>query len=208
MTPPPPSRAVKVGYTLATALLVLAVGFGFVALASIGVGVARHGDSLLYGNTLTVPLQLSSDDIGPLPPGLRVDSWLDTNVEIHNPTSKQMLLRSATDLGPLVLLVAGLWLVRGLLKTVLVGDPFGPPNVRRLRTLGFLLVAGGPAVELLNYMFRSALYNDMPVFPSVNLGSAGFSLPGGALLGGLGAFIIAEVFAHGSRLREDVEGTI
>ena len=42
----------------------------------------------------------------------------------------------------------------------------------------------------------------------VIFGSAGFGVPGNALLGGLGAFILAEVLAYGLRLREDVEATI
>ena len=41
-----------------------------------------------------------------------------------------------------------------------------------------------------------------------DVGVAGFSLPAGAMLGGLGAFILAEVFAYGMRLREDVEATV
>jgi len=55
---------------------------------------------------------------------------------------------------------------------------------------------------------ESALFNTLPPYPSLDLGSEGLSIPLGALLGGLGAFILAEVFAYGLRLREDVEATI
>jgi hypothetical protein len=58
MRPQAPSRAVTTGYRLVTFLLVFAVAFGAVAIASLAVGLARDGDSLLYGDTLTVPLQL------------------------------------------------------------------------------------------------------------------------------------------------------
>ncbi len=210
MASPTVSGPVRTGYLLVTGFFVLSAAFGLLALASLGVGLARHGDSLLYGDTLTVPLQLSPDDVGPLPAGLRVDSWLDTRVkaEVRDPSTEQMFYRSATDLGPLVLVVGGLWLVRGLLKSVMRGDPFGPDNVRRLRRLGFLLVVGGPAVELLNYGFRNALFSSLSSYPGVDLGIAGYEIPAGVLLGGLSAFILAEVFAYGSRLREDVEGTI
>lgn len=208
MTSPPPSGAVRTGHALVSALLVVVVAFGVLVLASIGVGLARHGESLLYGDTLTVPLQLSTDDIGPLPAGLRLDGGPDVDVEVHDPTSKQMFLRSAQDVGPLVLMIAGLWMLRGFMRSVRRGDPFGTPNVRRLRSLGFILVAGAIVVELVNYSLRSALYAAIPPFPTLHLGVAGYSLPGGAILAGLGAFILAEVFAHGVRLREDVEGTI
>jgi hypothetical protein len=53
-----------------------------------------------------------------------------------------------------------------------------------------------------------ALYNDLPLGRVDDLGVAGFSLPTDALVGGLGAFIFAEVFAYGLRLREDVAGTV
>jgi hypothetical protein len=130
------------------------------------------------------------------------------SLEIKDPTTKQMVLRSAMDLGPLLLFIAGLWLLRGLAGSVLEGDPFGAPNVQRLRRLGFLLVAGAPAVELLNTLLREALFNNLPPHPSIDIGMAGYNVPGTAILAGLGAFILAEVFAHGVRLREDVEGTV
>jgi DUF2975 family protein len=203
----PPSRAVRWGYALVTLLLVLALVFGAVSVVSIAVGLARHGDSLLYGDPLTLPFQLPPETLTSLPRGVRPAGWVDVRVDVHDPSSKQMLLRSAQDIGPLVLLIAGLWLLRGFLRSVLAGDPFGPASVRRLRAIGFILVLGAPVVAFLNYSFRLALFNDIPPVGG-NLGSKGFALPGTALLGGLGAFILAEVFAYGLRLREDVEGTV
>jgi hypothetical protein len=208
VNPQPPSGAVKAGYRLATVVLVLTLVFGVVAVASVGVGLARHGDSILYGQTLRVPLELSPDEVRGLPSDVRLRGWPAVNVEVHDPTSRQMVLRSATDFGPLVLFIAGLWLLQGFMRSVVEGDPFGAPNVQRLRGIGFLLVIGAPAVELLNYSLRLSLFNDLPPHPSTDIGVAGFSLPAAALIGGLGAFILAEVFAHGVRLREDVEGTV
>ncbi|MEA2243903.1 MAG: hypothetical protein QOD24_3459 [Solirubrobacteraceae bacterium] len=206
--PPSPSRAVTIGYGLVTLMLVVAVAFGAVAVASVAVGVARHGDSLLYGDRFAVPLELSPDDVGPLPRGVELRGWPGVNVQVTNPTAKQMLLRSGLDFGPLVLFVAGLWLGRGFLRSVLDGDPFGAANVQRLRAIGFVLVVGAPFVELFTYALRTALFSNVPPYPSLNLGSPGFGVPGNALLGGLGAFILAEVLAYGLRLREDVEATI
>lgn len=190
----PPAGAVRTAYVLVTLLLVGAVAFGLLAVVSVVVGLARNGDSLFYG--------------GALPEGLRVESWLDVTVVLQDPTVQQMLWRSGLDIGPTVLFIGAIWLVRGLLRSVLRGDPFGPANVGRLRNLGFLLAAGGSLLELLNYGFREALFTSLPPAPSVNIGVAGFALPGGYLLGGLAAFVLAAVFAHGARLREDVEGTI
>jgi hypothetical protein len=208
VNPQPPSRAVKTGYSLVSGLLVLALVFGALTIVSVGMGLARHGDSLLYGQRLAVPLELSPDEVHGLPPDVRLRGWPGVDVEVKDPTTKQMLLRSAMDFGPLLLFVTGLWHLRNFMRSVVQGDPFGTSNAQRLRRLGFLLVAGAPAVELLNYSLRLSLFNDIPPHPSTDIGVAGFSLPAAALLGGLGAFILAEVFAHGARLREDVEGTV
>jgi hypothetical protein len=58
------------------------------------------------------------------------------------------------------------------------------------------------------YSLRLAVYNSLPPYPSVHLAFEGPSIQGNALLGGLAAFILAEVFAYGLQLREDVEATI
>lgn len=205
---PSSSRAVTIGYRLVTVVFVVVVIFGVVAIASVAVGVARHGDSLLYGDPLAVPLELSPDDVGPLPRGVRLRGWPGVDVRIADPTTKQMLLRSGLDLGSFALFVAGLWLGRRFLRSVLEGDPFGAPNVRRLRAIGFILLVGAPVVELFDHALRTALFNAIPPYPSLHLGSAGFAVSGDALLGGLGAFILAEVLAYGLRLREDVAATI
>jgi hypothetical protein len=203
-----PSGTVRAGYTLVTGLFVLALAFGVLTVASVGMGLARDGDSLLYGDRFGFPAELSPDEVRPLPPGIDLRGWPKITIDVKDPTSKQMLLRSAMDFGPLVLSIAGLWLLRRFLRSVVDGDPFGAPNVQRLRRIGFLLVLGGPFVELLNYSLRQSLFSTLPPYPSTDIGVRGFGLPGGALLAGLGVFILAEVFAHGARLREDVEGTI
>ena len=208
MTLQPASRAVTIGHRLVTLFLVVAVASSAAAIASLGVGLARGGDSLLYGDTVSVPLQLSPEQAGTLPAGVRFRGWPDVTADVKDPTSKQMLLRSAMDFGPLVLLLAGLWLLRGFARSVMEGDPFGAANVTRLRRLGLLLVVGAPLVELLDWSLRRSLYNALPPNRFGDIGVEGFKLPAGALLGGLAAFILAEVFAYGLRLREDVEGTV
>ena len=80
-----------------------------------------------------------------------------------------------------------------------------PTNVRRLR---WLLMLGYPAVALTSSLLKEGLGSTMseaqPLLgnnaPTVNLAAA--------LLAGLAVLVLAEVFAHGVRLREDVEGTI
>ncbi len=203
------SRAVHAARAIAVGLLVLSVAFTALILVSIVTGVIRHGDSLLYGDSMKVPMQVSADDIGPLPAGITVDSWLDVDVEIEDPTTSQMLLMSARDLGPAIVVVWALWLIAGVMGSAARGDPFGQHNARRFRRLGLLLIAGGFALNLLNYVVINELYSGLPEYPSVDLGAGPFApVPGGMLIGGLVAFALAAIFADGARLREDVEGTI
>lgn len=202
------SGAVRFGYGLVTVLLVLAIAFGIFAIVSVIVGLARDGNSLLYGDRLTVPVQLSPEDFGSLPSEVQPRGWVNVDFVVTGPTSEQMFFRSAMDFGANVIVAAGLWLLRGFMSSVVKGDPFGSRNVRRLRGLGFLLVAGGLALELVNYSLRLVLYDNLPSVPDVTVAVAGPALPAGALLGGLIAFILAEVFAYGALLREDAEGTI
>src|SRR4051812_46578204 len=118
------SRAVRAARAITVGLLVLAAAFTALALVSVVTGLLRHGDSLLYGDTMTVPLQVSAEDVGPLPDGIATDAWLDVDVEITHPTTSQMLWRSARDLGPALVTVWALWLLAGVMTSAAKGDPF------------------------------------------------------------------------------------
>src|SRR3954451_14137045 len=203
-----PSRDARAGVTLLTLALVLTIAFTAFAVVSLGVGIARDGRSLLWGRSLTVDATVAPADLATLPAGLRIRERPEVTVEIQDPTVHQMVLRSLMDLLSLVLFVAGLWLALGIARSVEAGDPFGEPNVGRLRRLATLFAAGGLLVAFVTTGLRNALLDELPPHPSVDLGVAGFAVPGNALLAALGLFILSEVFAHGVRLREDVEGTV
>jgi hypothetical protein len=207
MAPRSPSRAARIGYRLVTVMLVLVVAFGAWVVISAGFGAARHGNSLLWSGTVSVSAKLNRETIRPLPNGLVPDDSPRVSLLVFHPSTGQMLLAHGMQFAPLILFAAGLWLLRGLARSVLEGDPFGPVNVQRLRRLGYLLVLGTPALVLVSGTLRNALIQTLPD-PRADVSFPGLTVPPGALIGGLGAFILAEVFAHGVRLREDVEGTV
>jgi hypothetical protein len=203
-----PSRSLRFGYGLTTLLLWLSVAFGVAAVVSIGVGIGRGGDSLLYGDPLQMPAELNPESLKPLPANIEFTGWPHVNGAIHDPTTKQMLLRSLQDVPVAALFIAGLWLLRGFLRSVLDGDPFGRANVQRLRAMGSLLAVAAPLVYLLNHALRNALFaNAGPAFVHADIGVS-FGLPLAPIVAGIGVFILAEVFAHGADLREDVEATV
>ncbi len=207
MSAQPPSRAVSAGYALTNILLIVSLGFAAFLLVDSAFGLARDGDRLVSGRTLNIHVQVPPERVH-LPDGLRQNGWLPAVARVEHPGAKEIVLSTAIDLSQAALFIAVLWLLRGLARSVREGDPFDAANVRRLRGIGFVLVFGGPLVEIFNWSVRMQLLDALPPGRFGNIGTAGFGLPANMLLAGLGAFILAEVFAHGLRLREDVEGTV
>jgi hypothetical protein len=202
-----PSRAVRVGYALTTFLLVVSVGFATFLLVDGAVGVARDGERLVSGRSLDVHVQVPPERVR-LPDGLRHDGWLPAVARIEHPGSREVVLWTALQLTQAALFIGVLWLLRGLARSVRKGDPFDAANVQRLRGIGSLLAFGGLLVEILDSSIRAQLWEALPAGRFGNIGTEGFSVPGNMLLAGLGAFILAEVFAQGLRMREDLEGTV
>lgn len=170
------------------------------------VGAARDG-RMLVGATIPAKLQISPQRIH-LPSGLRHDGWLATTVQVKHPTAAQEALAAAMDLTQLTLFVAVLWLLRGIVRSVRLGEPFGAGTVRRLRGIAGVLLIGAPIVEAINEGLRTELFDRLSPAQQTGVGTAGYTIPGALLIAGLGALILAEAFAQGLRLREDVEGTV
>ncbi len=201
------SRAAAIGYRLVTLFGVLALAFGGVLIIDTATGIVRGGDRLLGGDEVAVHLELPMEQMQ-LPAAVERSEWLPVTVHLNDPSAGQIALAAGLDLTQIALIVVGLWLLWGLARSVRRGAPFDPANVRRLRGLGFLLVVGVPAAELVNWVLRLSLFNSLPQSEFGDYASAGLEVPGGALVAGLGVFILAEVFAHGLRLRDDVEGMV
>lgn len=198
-----PTTLATAGYYLVTALLALILALGSVVIANTVAGAARGGDMPV--GSLSVDATVGSDRVGPLPPGIAVHEDARIQAVLDEPTREQLLLAGGTQVGPFALLVTALWLLRGLARSVRAGEPFGVANVHRLRLLGFLLLLGAPAAQTVNWGLRLALGNTAPLS---DMSTAGLSIPVAPLLAGLGALVLAEVFAHGAYLSEDVEATI
>jgi hypothetical protein len=90
--------------------------------------------------------------------------------------------------------------LRRVFETLIVGDPFRPQNVARLRVVGFALIA----LEVLGYVVHRV--TDM-FFPGRNSGfSLSVNLTGWFAI--LVVFVLAEVFREGARLRQEADLTI
>ena len=88
-----------------------------------------------------------------------------------------------------------------IVDTVRGGDPFVAANAQRLQAIAWTLLA----LQLLSLVIGAIAENvSTPAHP-VNM-DAGFSI--GGWLAALLSFLLARVFAEGTRMREDLSGTV
>jgi hypothetical protein len=197
------SRPASIGYAIVTALLALTLAGAAYATGWAAVGAAQGNHDITLDRTAP------PDQLAALPPEVTpTEQCCAVTQTIRDATPLQLLLFTASDLLLLALGFVALWQLRGLLGSVRHGDPFHAANVRRLRQFGWLILLGYPAAALTSSLLKEGLGSTMPEAhpllgnsaPTVNLAAA--------VLAGLAVLVLAEVFAHGVRLREDVEGTI
>ena len=203
MEPQHPTRLATTGYLTTTVLLLLTILWAAAVIGSAVAGAAS-GNYIPPLQITTWPGQLAE----PLPPGFDLVEHVPIQLTLRQPTPAQLLLSVAVGLLPPLLVAAVLWLLRGLARSVRHGDPFGAANVRRLRRLGLLFLLGYPAMVIVSKLLQDWLVTTLPVLPLGGIGTTLDVISPIALLAGLVMLLLAEVFAHGLRLREDVEGTI
>jgi hypothetical protein len=88
-----------------------------------------------------------------------------------------------------------------IVDTVRAGDPFVATNAHRLRTIAWALLT----LQLLSVVIGAIGKSISTAAHPVHL-DAGFSING--WLGVLLTFLLARVFAEGTHMREDLEGTV
>ena len=183
---------------LSTLLLVVSAGLSLFLVVG---AVSGFGPN---GHEVAVHSQVDAERVAGLPEGTVVPDKIDVTVRVRNATREQLRWAAGRDLVPALLVIAATWLLRGLLLSVRDGDPFIRANVKRLRALAGIVLVGIPVAALVGSLFASALASSA----GLDGGGSRLTLPGNALLGGLATFVLAEVFAAGVRLREDLEGTV
>jgi len=112
-------------------------------------------------------------------------------------------LRGAAALGLVTIPLNYMILKRltAMIETVRTGDPFVADNARRLQVIAWVLVA----LQILSIAIAAiGKAVSTPAHP-VNM-DAGFSI--GGWLAVLFAFILARVFAEGTLMRADLDGTV
>jgi hypothetical protein len=146
--------------------------------------------------------------------GVPAGSWLEFVPDVYSMSlhvfQLDWPLRLLSEAGTSLLLAclagAGLLLSRTL-RTIRLGAPFDPANPRRLRVIGLLVIVGGLGGQVLDAFARFALLNAAgPVTPNPIVTSATLDLTWAVT--GLVVLALAEAFAVGRRLSDDVTGLI
>jgi hypothetical protein len=203
----------------ATRTFVLHLLGALILIGSIGAAVAAV---VLPVNQLTQPggatrVELSAEAQGEavaaitrVPPG----SWLEFVPDLYFMSLHvfqldwplRLLSEAGTSLLAACLAGSGLLLFRTL-RTIRLGAPFDPANPRRLRVIGLLVLVGGLGGQALDAFARFALLDAAgPATPNPVVTSATLDLTWA--VAGLVALALAEAFAVGRRLSDDVTGLI
>ena len=203
---PMPSRAARTAYLVLTVIFWITVVGGLILVAHRLVGFGQDS------GTLTLPASVSVDDVQ-LPEAFEVAGPLPVNVDLADPSPSQRVIATVPVFVWWALALVVLWLVRKVARSAARGDPFNASNVTKLRWLGVLFLVGFPLAAMIAGYFGDLLF-------SADVWTGGPLPPGGidtgfqimvsapAIMGAVSLFALAEVFAYGARLREDVDATI
>jgi len=174
------------------------MGFGLFILVGAVFGFGAGGDEV------AVHTLVDAHRVAELPTGAIAPDEIEVVVRVQDASLKQLRWFALRDLPSGIVVIALLWLLRGLLKSVRDGDPFTNANVKRLRALALIVLIGIPAADFLRSVFAGELAASAGLIgPGTQL-----TIPENAFLGGLAILVLSQVFAEGVRLRADLEGTI
>lgn len=111
--------------------------------------------------------------------------------------------------GGLISIVLILFVIRatgGIVDTAIAGDPFVGANAERLNRIGFLLL-GIMAVQLLSLITVAAIAPESIDNPHFQI-SAGSEPDPVGMMAILLIFVLARIFKHGTRMRDELEGMV
>jgi hypothetical protein len=202
---PMPSRAARTAYIVLTVIFWITVVIGSIPVAHRLVGFGQDS------GTLTLVASASLDDVR-LPEAFEVAGPLPVNVDLADPSLSQRVIATVPVFVWWALVLVVLWLVRKVARSAAQGDPFTASNVTRLRWLGALFLLGVPLATMVGGYFEELLFSSDvwtgPVPPGGFATGFDVTVSAPAIMAAVCLFALAEVFAYGARLREDVDATI
>ena len=127
----------------------------------------------------------------------------DGHVAVEGATASERIIMLVAPTVAVVFLLIGSWLMIKFLRGIMAGEPFARVQIRRLRALAMLLIVVPTALTFAMGLATSVVQDRL----GLDVGVA-MTLPLPWLLGGLLTAAVAQAFAAGAALRDDVEGLI
>ncbi|MFF3350750.1 DUF2975 domain-containing protein [Streptomyces sp. NPDC002779] len=202
--------------TAVTAIVTLMAGLMGVGLLGAlfvdGVTVLGIGDKFVCVMDTTTTVS-----IGEVPPagfrpapGATVDLGAHPNYCTEAASTVQGLLNAATQLAPFVFTVGALLLVLQLIRGAERDGLYTAQTAKRLRRLGWWLLAGSVLTAMAVSTAQEALIDSLSRVGDINVVSGLWSwdIPFMAILTGLGVLSFARIMRVGIAMREDLDGTV
>ena len=135
--------------------------------------------------------------------GMPTSQWIRTALKVPEDDPVIFGLQTIAFLGLIAIPINAVVLKRllAIVDTVRAGDPFVAVNARRLQTIAWMLCALQVISMIIGGIVRVISSPEHPL-----KFNAGFSISG--WLAVLLTFVLARVFAEGTLMRDDLEGTV
>jgi Protein of unknown function (DUF2975) len=168
------------------------------AVLALTVGGLAHAAAVLGGS----PIEVDAGGGDRPVPGLPADARVQ--LTLAHPTTGQRGWELLAGLPSLALVVVALVLLRRLVGRARRDDPFTATTVRGFRTLGGVLIVGGPVVWVTGVLARFAL----SATAGPGAASFDFTVPLAWLLGGFVMLAVGEIVARGRALRAELDTVV
>ncbi|GAA4529469.1 hypothetical protein [Amycolatopsis samaneae] len=156
-----------------------------------------------------VPAHITGDLGVPVKAGVEAHARIGS-LCVEQPSGGQRFADIGAKLPPAVFLVGTMILLLHFLKTAARQGPYSDAIPGKLRLFGWYVLLGGPVSALLaalaQYSLRQSMVGELPTSSWLS-GWMEF-MPWWAVVTGAAALSFARVLRIGSRMREDLEGTV
>ncbi|MFV5998610.1 DUF2975 domain-containing protein [Streptomyces sp. NPDC056231] len=125
-----------------------------------------------------------------------------------HPSTYQNVLATLGELPSFILLIGGLFVLNSLLRAAARDGVYTPQTASKLRLLGWWLLLGSLAAELIEATAKTALLATLTTEFSAGVWLGMWATPYLAVLTALGLITFARIMRAGVTMREDLAGTV